>query len=91
MLFLVNPQLKFNILFLKILKLTFLCIVMRRKTIFVPLLLETISELHKTNMMHGDLKPQNIFIKANGAGCYQMKLCDFDCCRLINILQSQEI
>ncbi len=56
-----------------------------RKKIFVPMLLKTVSELHKMGMMHGDLKPQNILIKdnGNGGGGYQMKLCDFDCSRLI--------
>ena len=55
-----------------------------RKTIFVPLLLETVSELHKMGVMDGDLKPQNILIKDNGGGSYQMKLCDFDCSRSVN-------
>ena len=34
--------------------------------------------------MHGDFKPQNILIKDNGGGSYQMKLCDFDCSRSVN-------
>ncbi len=57
-----------------------------RKTIFVPLLLEAVSDLHKMGVMHGDLKPQNILIKdvSNGGGNYQMKICDFDCSRFIN-------
>jgi len=49
-----------------------------RKTIFVPLLLETVNELHRMGIMHGDIKPQNILWKETGVGNYSLKLCDFD-------------
>lgn len=48
------------------------------------LILKTISHslqiLHKLGIVHGDLKPNNILIKANDKGYYTSKLIDFDNC-----------
>lgn len=54
-----------------------------RKKIVVPLLLKVVDDLHQENIMHGDLKPQNVLVRSTESGNCQLKLCDFDNARLV--------
>ena len=62
-----------------------------RKKILVPLLLKLVQDLHHENVMHGDLKPQNVLIKSVGIGSYQLKLCDFDSARVVGEALSRDV
>jgi len=47
-------------------------------------MLKSVEILHQQNIMHGDLKPQNILILSKEGGLVQTKLCDLDSARILN-------
>ena len=46
-------------------------------------MLKSVESLHQKNIMHGDIKPQNILIVSNQGGQAQTKLCDLDSARIL--------
>lgn len=49
-----------------------------QKLLIVKVILHCVQSLHKHNIVHGDIKPDNILFKKTNGGIYTAKLIDFD-------------
>lgn len=47
-------------------------------------ILESVEALHRSSVMHGDIKPHNVLVKELRGGIVATKLCDLDSARIIN-------
>lgn len=54
------------------------------KTFFSLAIIDAISELHDRNLIHGDIKPDNIFIDADEKLTFRPYLADFESSRLLS-------
>lgn len=54
------------------------------KTFFSLMIIDAISELHERNLIHGDIKPDNIFIDSDEKLVYTPLLADFGSSRLMS-------
>lgn len=49
-----------------------------QKLLIIKIILYCVNSLHKHNIVHGDIKPDNILFKKTNGGMYTAKLIDFD-------------
>ncbi len=65
---------------------------LEQKLLITKIILHCVNSLHKHNIVHGDIKPDNILFKKTNSGIYTAKLVDFDSSFLISdALKDEEL